>query len=450
MMKIQLVSALLYVFLILPCKGQNKDFRNIKIEKIDSYLSSANKAYRFNGTALIYHKGKILLNKGYGFRNFSTKQKNTPKTRFPILSITKTITAAIILKLHDEGRLSLNDNLRSYFPDYPNGSKIKISHLLNHTSGIYNYTVDVGEEDSLIVNYPIPKTFVLDHFKNKPLDFEPGQYYSYNNSAYFLLGLIIEKIVGKPYEAVVRDIVFNPLEMHDSGFDFINLPNSARAQGYQFWTKDHIKPYKHYDSTFAYSAGSIYSTSTDLFRWAKAVSEQKILKRKTWKQAFTPNLNNYGYGWEIGVFSGKNYIKHSGGYPGFMSELIYYPKEDAIIVLLNNFGNYNQNVWSIGMGVSSILFNLPYDNWKLRKEIHADDSILNEYSGIYKLNGKKSIDITLKDNTLFLNNGYGEQKLHAESETVFYLENFNTQITFGYKSMLLHEHGQTTNWVKIN
>jgi CubicO group peptidase (beta-lactamase class C family) len=115
--------------------------------KLDDYLKSANAAYRFNGVALVVRKDNVILNRGYGFNDMTTRTPNTLDTRFPILSITKTFTSTIILKLQDEGRLSVNDKLTKYFPDYPNGSKITIHHLLTHSSGIYNYTDDVGAED---------------------------------------------------------------------------------------------------------------------------------------------------------------------------------------------------------------------------------------------------------------------------------------------------------------
>ena len=330
--------------------------------KLDEYLKSANNAYRFNGVALVMHSNSVILNKGYGFSDMSAQIVNRPDTRFPILSITKTFTSTIVLKLQDEKKLSVKDKLTRYFPDYPNGSTITIHHLLTHSSGIYNYTGDVGVEDSAIVNHPISKDRVLSQFRDKPLDFSPGKYYSYNNSGYFLLGLIIEKVTGKPYETVVNEYIFDPLEMTQSGFDFINLPKAIRAQGYQFWNKEKAIPYSHYDSTFAYSAGSIYSTTNDMLKWAKAVTGKGILTSKTWEFAFKPKIRNYGYGWQTGQFFGKKYVKHSGGYPGFMSEFIYYPDENLVIVLLNNFGTYDQNVWAVGMGIANIVFGLPYDN----------------------------------------------------------------------------------------
>jgi CubicO group peptidase (beta-lactamase class C family) len=413
---------------------------------LDAYLKSANAAYHFNGVALVVYKNAVVWSKGYGFSELTSKTLNTPDTRFPILSITKTFTSTVILKLQEEKKLSLSDRLVKYFPDYPNGSKITIHHLLTHSSGIYNYTGDVGIEDSAIVNHPISKERVLSQFRDKPLDFPPGKYYSYNNSGYFLLGLIIEKVTGKPYETVVKEYIFNPLGMSQSGFDFINLPKTIRAQGYEFWDNEKAIPYSHYDSTFAYSAGSIYSTTNDMLKWAKAVAAREILTRETWELAFQPKIQNYGYGWETGQFFGKKYVKHGGGYPGFMSEFIYYPDENLLIVLLNNFGTYGQNVWAVGMGISSIIFGLPYDNWKLRNEVILEKAVLLKYVGVYT-NGKSKLEIKLNDSKLFVViPGLPEMQLPAESNDDFFLRNFNTSFHFDDDILTAHEHGQDSQW----
>lgn len=430
----------------LKLNGQNSD---TIIARLDDYLRSANNAYRFNGVALVLKNDEVLLNKGYGFSDMNAKTLNTPETRFPILSITKTLTSTIILKLQDEGKLSVKDKLNKFFPDYPNGSKITIHHLLTHSSGIYNYTVDVSIEDSTIVNYPQSKETILNHFKNKSVDFAPGKNYSYNNSGYFLLGLIIEKVTGKPYETVVREIIFDPLRMTQSGFDLINLPKQKKAQGYEIWNEKETIPYKHYDSTFAYSAGSIYSTTTDLIKWAKAVSSRQILKPQTWELAFKPKIRNYGYGWMSGQFFEKKYIRHSGGYPGYMSEFIYYPNDGFIIILLNNFGSYDNNVWSVGMGISCIVHQLPYDNWQLRKEIEVHKNILEKYVGYYESKGKENVRIKLKEENLYAEmEGLADMLLHAESETVFFLENFNSVLTFNDAKVTIHAHGKDFIYLK--
>jgi CubicO group peptidase (beta-lactamase class C family) len=416
--------------------------------KLDDYLKSANEAYRFNGAGLVVHNGEVLLNKGYGFSDMKSKTPNTADTRFPLLSITKTFTATIILKLQDEKKLSVNEKLSKYFADYPNGSKITIHHLLTHSSGIHNYSDDVGEEDSAIVNHAISKDLVMSRFKDKPLDFAPGKEYSYNNSGFYLLGLIIEKVTGKPYETVVRDYIFNPLEMTESGFDFNGVPKAIKAQGYQFWDREKIVPYKHFDSTYAYSAGSIYSTTNDMLKWAGAVSAKQILSPETWELAFKPKIQNYGYGWQTGQFFGRKYVKHSGGYPGYMSEFIFYPNENLSIVLLNNFGNYGQNVWAIGMGISSIVFGLPYDNWKLRNETAFDEKLLKSHIGTYA-NGKNKFEIKFHDHQLYiLIPAMPEMQLHAESDYSFFLKDFNTSFHFETDAVVVHEHGQDSRWAK--
>ncbi|MEJ1241069.1 serine hydrolase domain-containing protein [Chryseolinea sp. T2] len=393
--------------------------------------------------------------RGYGWSNTTTRAHNAPDTRFPILSITKTFTATVILKLQEDGKLSVQDRLTKYFPDYPNGRKIRIHHLLTHTSGIYNYTEPVGVEDSALVNHPISRQKILDVFENAPVGFEPGKGYSYNNSGYFLLGLIIEKVTGKPYEMVVRELIFSRLGMTNSGFDFLKLPDSLKAKGYEFMDSEKAIPYKHYDSTFAYSAGSIYSTVADMYKWARAVANQQILTSDSWKVAVTPEgppkIGGYGYGWMTGEFSGHRYVRHSGGYPGYMSEFVYYPETKLIIILLNNFGTYDENIWATAMGITSIAFNEPYDNWKSRKEVKVDLRILQRYVGTYeyvdKRVSKHKIVVRLENDDIVMDVPGLSLKLYPESENVFYFKSFNTECRFGIDAkgdvrLNTHEHGR--------
>lgn len=442
--------------------AQEKHVTEVVADKLDTYLISANKAYKFNGSVLVAQNGEILLEKGYGWRDATSRTLNTPGTRFPILSITKPFTAIVILKLQEEGKLSVEDRLTKYFPDYPNGHKIKIHHLLTHTSGIYNYTEPVGIEDSALVNYPISRQRVLDVFVNAPIEFEPGKGYSYNNSGYFLLGLIIEKVTGKPYETVVRELIFSPLGMTNSGFDFLSLPDSLKAKGYEFLDAKRAIPYKHYDSTFAYSAGSIYSTVVDMYKWARAVSNKQILTADSWKLAVTsrvgPKVGGYGYGWMTGEFFGHRYVRHSGGYPGYMSEFVYYPETNLIIILLNNFGTYDENVWATAMGIASIAFNEPYDNWKLRTEVKVDKNILQRYVGTYEYVDKKTYKhklVVRQENDDIVMDGLGlTLKLFPENENVFYFKSFNSECRFetdakGDVRLKIHEHGRDFELKKL-
>jgi len=455
---INMLRVIFFIFLTGCCfisKAQQSDFsKGSSAKKLDDYLVSANKAYKLNGSVLIAQKGQILLHKAYGLANVTSRILNDTLTHFPILSVTKSFTAIMILKLQEEGKLSIKDKLSKYFPDYKYGDKVTIENLLTHTSGIPNYTDAVGEEDSAIVNHPVSKEKIEETFFTKPLEFKPGSRYSYNNSGYFLLGLIIEKVTGQPYEQVIKENIFAPLQMTNSGFDFNNLPENIRAQGYNIFDIIQQRPYKHYDSTYAYSAGAIYSTTGDLYKFAQAIASKKILTPNTWQIAFQSRINQYGYGWKTGNLFGRDYIRHDGGYPGFMSEFIYFPKENVTIIMLNNFGNYGQNIWATAMGIASILFNLPYDLWQLRVEQKIDVNILKQYVGLYKLNKKTGLSIIYKKGQLYMkgvgNSQAPELPLLREVDNKFFLRDFNTTFTFmkegDFFRLVIHEHGLDSEW----
>lgn len=417
-------------------------------DKINDYLDSAVAAYKFNGVALVAKEGEILFHKAYGWRDYAAQAPNDTSTRFPILSMTKSFTAMVLLKLQEQNKLSLADKLSKYFPNFPNGDKISIEQLINHTSGLHNYTDDIGEEDSALVNHPISKQLVLDLVSNKPPMHAPGKGFAYNNSGYYLAGLVIEKATGKPYEQNVRELILNPLGMTHSGFDFNGLPEGEKATGYQFLTHRQQKPYTYLDSTVGYSAGAIYSTTTDLYKWTRAIAQRQLLSSSSWKQALTRQAGDYGLGFRLNQFFGRDYIKHSGGYPGFVSEFVYYPKQDITIILLKNSGTYGEDVWPVTMGLSCIVFDLPYDQWTRRTEVALPVDLLQPKEGKYGA-GKLKVSFVVKENRLFeVLPGGGELLLLAESEDSFYLENFNTHIRFvkgskgGYEQVVIHEHGK--------
>ena len=314
-----------------PVKAQQKsDSTTILYKKLDKFLAYVTKAGKFNGSVLVAQKGQIILQKGYGWKNFSAHTLNDTNSIFPIGSLTKPFTAMVILKLQEEGKLSVNDKLSMYVPEQKDANKITIQNLLDHTSGIYDFSHDIPEDDSALLSHPISKQKVLDVFIHRPLKFKPGTQFSYCNSDYFLLGIIIEKLIGVPYEQTVHQLIFKPLGMHHSGFDFINLKDSSKTIGYKTFETDKHIPAIQWDSTLARAAGAIYSTTGDLYKWAGAIANRKILNQSSWNQAFTPQLEHYGDGWWIDTLYGNKYVYHSGGLMGFMSSFRYYPDEDVI------------------------------------------------------------------------------------------------------------------------
>ncbi|WP_197464067.1 serine hydrolase [Rufibacter sp. DG15C] len=247
--------------IIVNCEAQ-QDQSN----KIEALLDKAVTLHQFNGTALVTKKGKVLFEKAYGYQNVAEKIPNTSNTVYQIGSTTKQFTAVVVLKLAEQKKLSLQDKLSHYFPNFKASHTITIQQLLSHTSGIYEIfrSPDFYQLDK---SMPVSKEKLMSFYLTRPLDFAPGTQFNYCNSGYHLLGQIIEKVTGKPYERVVRELVLEPLKMNHSGFAFTQLNNAHEATGYSKFAKDNQMPTAAWDSTATYLAGAMYSTAHDLFLW---------------------------------------------------------------------------------------------------------------------------------------------------------------------------------------
>jgi len=295
---------------------------------VDEYIQ------KFSGSILVARNGEVLVKKGYGMANYEHDIPNTPQTIFRIGSVTKQFTATAIMQLQERGLLSVDDSLAKYIPDYPNGDKITLHHLLSHTSGIVNISSIPEHRTNLMLPTPLEKTISL--FKNKPLEFSPGERFKYCNSGYQLLGYIIEKVSGKSYEEFLEENIFQPLDMADSGMDKHSTILKNRAAGYTHDENNILinAPYMNAPVTFA--AGSLYSTVEDLYRWDRALYTEKILKKASLDKMFTPNKGNYGYGWRIHEILNHKCIHHAGGQYGFQANIARFVDDDTCIILLSN------------------------------------------------------------------------------------------------------------------
>jgi CubicO group peptidase (beta-lactamase class C family) len=356
--------------------------RDTLLRKLDDYLTQTTKLYQFNGSVLIAKGDSTLLAKGYGWRDVQKDLKNSPQTIFQLGSLTKPFTSEIILMLNEKGRLSLHDKLSKFLPDYPNADKITIENLLDHTSGIYNY--DVAETDTIAWT-SVSRDTILSTFMHHPLEFKPGSQYRYSNSGYFLLGIVIEKITGMPYEQAVREWILKPLHMYRSGFDFIHLLDPDKATGYAVFDSTTQRPVHLIDSTVPYAAGAMYSDVIDLFAWARSVARRELLSPKTWNRAQTPVKSNYGYGWISDKVNGKNFVGHGGGIMGFRSLLCYFPADDITVILLDNSFNENDVSPLPIEDLTAIIFDKPYQLPTAAGKWKISDSLLKQYSGTYYL-----------------------------------------------------------------
>jgi CubicO group peptidase (beta-lactamase class C family) len=393
--------------------------------KLDSLLKLETTGHAFNGTVLVAQNGKIILEKGYGFKNKKENLLNTANTLYQIGSITKQFTSAIILQLVAAKKMTLQDKLSKYFHGYPGGDSITVEQLLTHTSGIYNYTND-GDFMRDRSEHPIARDSLLALFEYKPLDFSPGTKWSYSNSGYILLGMIIEKVTGKSYFRVVRENIFEPLGMWHSGFDFTHFKNADKAMGY---AGDLTVPVGIVDSSVSFSAGAIYTTVGDLYKWDRALYTNQIVNQALLQKAFTVYQSSYGYGWMITESYGKKTVQHGGGITGFASYILRVPGDQICIIVLTNVASDAPS--KISNEINGMFNGKTVDLPAERKEIVVDTQTLKKYVGEYELAPTFHIFITLENGLLQAQaTGQGKNALFAEKDNFFFLKTVDAQVEF--------------------
>jgi CubicO group peptidase (beta-lactamase class C family) len=294
---------------------------------IDSYLNDLVNAGWFQGSVLVARDDGLVLNQGYGYADAAQRMPNGPQTRYRIASLTKQFTAMAIMILQARGQLGIHDSICTYVDDCPDAwQPITIHQLLTHTSGLPNYT-DLADYPSTQM-LPITPEELVARFSSLPLLFPPGTAYMYENSDYVLLGLIIERVSGQHYGDFLREAIFAPLEMHDTGAD----KDSAVAFGYaQIGVAA-----PSLDTSTLFAAGSLYSTIEDLYRWDQALYTTKLLPQPQLDAIWTPDLNEYGYGWRIGEIDGHRKISHPGLIDGFASAIVRLPDDHVTVIVLSN------------------------------------------------------------------------------------------------------------------
>jgi CubicO group peptidase (beta-lactamase class C family) len=421
--------------------------------KFDSLINGYANSGKFNGEVLVAQKGLIMYIRSAGYRDAEKKIMHKPDDIYQIGSITKQFTAAVIMQLQNEGRLSVNDKLSKYFSGLPDGDKITIEHLLTHTSGLYNYT-----DDTFLMKSDVTKHYSRDAmlaiFRGFKPDFEPGTKWNYSNTGYSMLGYIIEKVTGKPYERVMRERILQPLGMDQSGFDFTNLKAEAKSKGYYSLSEGTAVPAPTVDSTIAYAAGALYTTTRDLLKWERAIYSNKILPAASWQKIFTPYKNNYGYGWSVGKVFGKDFMAHGGGIHGFSSFIMRVPEDELVVIVLDNSSGSSSGI--IARQMANIAMGKPFTVPQVRKELILDKSILESYVGEYQLSPEFSITITLDGNQLKAQaTGQAEFPIFAESEKIFFYKVVEAKIEFLKDSngkvteMILHQGGRDIPGEKI-
>ena len=287
-----------------------------------------------NGAALVAKDGEILYAKGFGMADAASNRANSPQTRFRIGSITKQFTAMAILILESRGLLDRNDSICDYIDDCPESWKVvTIEHLLDHTSGIADFT-DQPDFDSLKAATPAQTVAGV---ADIPLTWAPGESFSYTNTGYVLLGMAVEEASGKSYAAFLQDEIFGPLGMQDSGYEDGDTPGLATGYSDGFTVADQL------DMSVPYAAGGLYSTVLDLNRWEEALYTERLAPATDLARYFTPLVAftdrvgfGYAYGQYVGDDDGSKLVWHDGGINGFYTLIARYPDEHITVALLTN------------------------------------------------------------------------------------------------------------------
>jgi CubicO group peptidase (beta-lactamase class C family) len=406
---------------------------------IQTYV--ANKT--FMGSVLVARGNEILLSKGYGFANLEWDIPDSPSTKYRLGSITKQFTAASILLLEERGKLKMEDPVKKYIPDAPAAwDHITIFNLLTHTSGIPNFTN--FPEYKQIQPFPITPEKIVALFRDKPLDFQPGEKWNYSNSGYVLLGYLIEKIGGESYEKFLQENIFTPLGMQDSGYDSNSDVIARRAAGYAPSPSGPVNAgFIH--MSIPHAAGALYSTTEDLLRWEQGLFGGKVLSSASLQKMTTPFKNDYAFGLVVNKQNGRKRISHGGGIEGFNTSLGYYPEDHITVVVLANLNGSAPD--ELGIKLGALAHGDPVVLPSERKQITVSREILAQYVGTYELAPKVNFTIALDGDQLTAQlTGQGKNAILPESETSFFLKAEDAQIEFGRDDkgpyLVLHQGGR--------
>jgi CubicO group peptidase (beta-lactamase class C family) len=316
-----------------------------KAGQIDAVVSHYAAYGYLNGAVLVADHGKVIYSKGVGYANAATHTLNTPETKFGIASLTKQFTAVLVLQQASEGKLSLDGKLADYLPWYrkDTGGRITIEQLLHHTSGLPpDYDLpEFSDSDAALRHYE-PQEFAQ-KLCQPNLTSAPGAKWQYSNCGYNLLGLILERITGKPFGDLLHERLLQPLGMNHTGMDRNDLVQSGGAQGYLRKPGPRLVLGPNLDRIHIYSAGAMYSTVEDLFLWSQALSDSGSLPKEIRAQIFQPGLSDWGYGWFVTKLppgqpgAGSTLAEMRGDMPGnYFSWILRFPERNAVIIVLRN------------------------------------------------------------------------------------------------------------------
>jgi len=322
-----------------------EDGGSSKAARIGEMVAQYERYGYLNGPVLVAEHGRVIYARGVGYARMESHSPNTTRTRFDIASITKQFTAVLVLQQVEEGRMRLNDKLSAYLSWYrkDTGDRITIEQLLHHTSGLPpDFDTPEFSQSIEASRHYEPEAFA-EKFCQQGLVSEPGTKWNYSNCGYILVGLILERATRESFGDLLRTRLLEPLGMKDSGMDRNDLLRSGGASGYLRHAGPRYTLGPPFDSDHGFSAGAMYSTVEDLFRWNQALSANAPFSPEIREQIFRAGLNNWAYGWFVSKIpagtpgAGSTLAEMRGDLPGnYFAWLLRYPEQDNVIIVLRN------------------------------------------------------------------------------------------------------------------
>jgi CubicO group peptidase (beta-lactamase class C family) len=348
--------------------------------RIEAYVRPYVESNNFSGALLVARAGKVVVRRAWGYANVELHVPNTPDTRFQIASVSKSFTAAAILLLEERGRLRVDDPLDKHLPGYPNGDRIRILHLLTHTSGIPN--VNAFPEYDERARSPQRLEDIVAWFRDRPLDFEPGARYAYSNSNYNLLALLIERVSGRPYGVFLKEALLDPLGLsHTAHHGDAGELIPERASGYVPVGFADIANAPYLDWSIKTGNGSLYSTVDDLLRWERSLAEPRLLGTQSLRRMFTDHGAGAGYGWFIRSGDHPS-VAITGRAPGFSASVERFTNEDLTVILASNL--YSSITQAMAADVAALALGEDRKPLLPASPVHVPDALQERYVGRYQ------------------------------------------------------------------
>ena len=414
-------------------------------ERMDEVVRASVEAEEFSGSVLVARDGEILLDRGYGFANREWSIPNDGDTKFRLASVSKQFTAVAIMILNERGLVDLDAPVKTYLPDAPAAwDGVTIRHLLTHTSGVPSFT-DFDDYEATKTR-PATIDSLIARFRDHPLDFQPGEGWTYSNSGYVLLTAVVEKASGKSYADFVAEALFQPLGMNDSGYDSHAAILPHRASGYAPTARGFVNA-DYVDMSIPQGAGALYSTTHDLLKWEQGLFGGRLLRPESLTLLTTPVRNQYAFGLTVKEKDGDTTVAHSGGIEGFNTYMAYDPARRTTVIVLGNLNGpgpdqVGGSLLALARGQTVIL---PGE----RQAFTVAPEVLRAYEGVYELSPTFAITVSVVDDKLMAQaTGQSAFELHAEAADAFFLRVVDAQVTFtrdasgAVDGLILHQGGR--------